>query len=167
MRTVPFEGTQHAIQPLQFLDTVPAVYAAPLLPPDQVLRLWIHYVDGISLPCTGDDCENCHIGKRPYGYTLVLANPVTFVAGRPACVKILGIPFLSFEFWEKDRRGRILEIGRKNNSRSGQLVVKDCGGIKIPELPLPSLEGSLHRLWSKRCERISPADEWDHVGTGK
>lgn len=165
MKTVPYTPGQGFVRRLSFLETVPPAYAVPLVSPDELLRLWLHFAEGFSLPCTGDDCENCHLDRRPYGYMLVCGNPSEVTKGSPIEFKILGVPFTSFDYFSKDRRGRILEIGRKKNHKSGSLVIRDVGSFKLNAVDLPNLEQALQSLWSKRCSQVRPHEEWEHVTT--
>jgi len=127
---------------------------------ESAVRLMLHWVGGISLPCVEGECPYCHLGARPYAYA-----PVHWFKGiknNESVVEkaILPVPFTSFDFLDEYDNQTWYEIGRKNNAKSGRMTWKKWNNRKGEATQPFYVLSHLMRLWEKRIGKLAPVDTW-------
>jgi hypothetical protein len=146
---------------MQFVRTPPDAYVVILGAPETHVRIYVHFLEGFSMPCTGESCPHCRTEPRPYAYAACIMNPSPSPEGLRGTPAILPVPFTSFDLLEKDRHLRITKVGRKGNQKVGRLTWYDMGSVGEHRTPLPDVWSALHRVWSARLNKIPDPLEWE------
>lgn len=124
------------------------------------VRLMLHWVHKVSLPCVEGDCPYCHLDVRPYGYAPAVVATENSDGTYSWVQGILAVPFTSFDLIDEYNTKIEYEIGRKGNIPSGRLWWKKFrdhrGGSKDPFMVLPHLK----RLWEKSIAKLAPIEVW-------
>lgn len=136
--------------------TVPPIRRVRFLGlPHDHIQVYLHWSDGYSVPCLGDECDLCADPPILMGYAAV-ANYIKPREGPYVQVPaILPVTENALAVLESDQTNLIFEVSRHNGLANGRLVLKIQHPINDTTLPLFDVKEKLIALWATR-QRIKP-----------
>lgn len=160
MRPRLYDPTKPFQAPISMVKTPPAQHVLLLGTKESAVRLLLHWVNGLSLPCVEGECPYCHLDTRAYAYAPCLwVHSIT--NGKPRIEKaLLPVPYTAFDLIDEYDANIWYEIDRKGGNKSGRMTWKRWQDRRA-ELTQPfHVLTHLKMLWEKRIAKLAPIDTW-------
>jgi len=155
-----YDPTRPFKAPISIVQTPPEQRVCLLGTRANAVKLMLHWVNGLSVPCIEGNCVYCHLEVRPYAYAPCLVE-TSVVEGKARFTQaILPVPFTAFDLIDEYNTSIYYTIGRKGNVKTGRMTWKLFSRRNTP-LPQPfHVLTHLKQLWEKRIAKLAPVDSW-------
>lgn len=139
---------------VEFFDVPPERTLIFLSPPTENVQVYLHWGTRGSIPCLGNECQDCDYEPFLYGYAAVAQNCYLGDDKWRWQLGILGIPMGSLRLATEDLRGYFYKLKRSGKGKHTALIAERGQKLK-GESPLPfSVRDRLEALWRRRMRKL-------------
>lgn len=155
-----YDPSRPFTKPIGFVTTPPNAHILLLGTRADAVKLCLHWVNGLSIPCVEGECPYCHLEVRPYAYAPCALISDVAASGAVVVRALLPVPNTAFDLIDEYNTSIWYEIGRKGNVKSGRLTWKRWQDRRANTMQPFHVLTHLKQLWEKRIARMAPVDLW-------